>query len=230
MSMHQHDFAPETERRAARSTLAQNLRELIGLAIGTAATTEQLSAAAEQVAAIGEILRKAGVPSYRWGGPDPTDPDRHTFSDVSPMFGVANAIAPPMMLERTETGIVGHAVFGDAYEGPPGFVHGGIVAAAFDEVLGMAQLNSGLGGMTGRLTVHYRKPHPLNVRIAFEGTLDRVDGRKILASGKSMNARTGELLADAEAVFISVDFAKMSELHAARTAAEPVSRLAEDPS
>ena len=29
--------------------------------------------------------------------------------------------------------------FGAAYEGPPGSVHGGIIAAAFDEVLGMTQ-------------------------------------------------------------------------------------------
>ena len=54
--------------------------------------------------------------------------------------------------------MVGTATFGAAYEGPPGCVHGGFVAAAFDEVLGSTQSLSGEPGMTGRLTVNYRSP------------------------------------------------------------------------
>ena len=38
---------------------------------------------------------------------------------------------------------------GPAYEGPPGCVHGGFIAAAFDEVLGSTQSLSGSPGMTG---------------------------------------------------------------------------------
>ena len=40
------------------------------------------------------------------------------------------------MLGVADEHVVGHVVFGDAYEGPPGCVHGGFIAAAFDEVLG----------------------------------------------------------------------------------------------
>jgi hypothetical protein len=42
--------------------------------------------------------------------------------------------------------------FGSAYEGPPGCVHGGYVAAAFDEMLGFVQSLGGNPGMTARLT------------------------------------------------------------------------------
>ena len=84
------------------------------------------------------------------------------FFDHSPMLGQANPLAPPIRLWLEGDRIHGTATFGAAYEGPPGCVHGGYVAAAFDEVLGSTQSLSGSPGMTGRLTVHYRKPTPLN--------------------------------------------------------------------
>ena len=40
--------------------------------------------------------------------------------------------------------------------------HGGYVAAAFDEVLGLAQDLGGQSGMTGTLTIKYRRPTPLH--------------------------------------------------------------------
>ena len=58
--------------------------------------------------------------------------------------------------------------FGSAYEGPPGHVHGGFVAAAFDEVLGYVQSLGGRPGMTGTLTVRYRSPTPLYTELRFE--------------------------------------------------------------
>ncbi len=66
-------------------------------------------------------------------------------------------------------GVIGHANFGVAYEGPPGYVHGGIIAAAFDEVLGMAQSLTGNPGMTGTLSIRYRRPDPcLLTELVFE--------------------------------------------------------------
>ena len=60
-------------------------------------------------------------------------------------------------------------MFNAAYEGPPGNVHGGMVAAAFDEVLGMAQSLSGNAGFTGTLTIRYRSPTPLYEPLLFRG-------------------------------------------------------------
>ncbi len=80
--------------------------------------------------------------------------------------------------------VVGTVTCGSAYEGPPGHVHGGYVAALFDELLGLTQSLSGKHGMTGRLTVHYRSPTPLHTELRVEGTLDRSEGRKILCSGR----------------------------------------------
>jgi len=105
-------------------------------------------------------------------------------------------------------------VFGHAYEGPPGHVHGGIVAAAFDELLGATQALSGSPGMTGQLSVSYRAPTPLHVPLRFESTLDSVEGRKITTSARLYAGET--LCAEARGLFISVDFAKIASMRADR--------------
>lgn len=131
----------------------------------------------------------------------------HGHFDDSPIVGLANPLAPPVHVEIEGETVVGWATFGEQYEGPPGKVHGGFVAAAFDDVLGMAQSLGGRPGMTGRLTIRYRAPHPLHTRIRYEAKLESVDGRKTLVTGASYDGDT--LLAEAEGLFISVDFTKL---------------------
>lgn len=132
----------------------------------------------------------------------------------SPLLGLANPLAPPLRLEVRDGMVHGTARFGAAYEGPPSSVHGGFVAAAFDEVLGMTQTLSGAPGMTGTLTVRYRSPTPLHADLRFEGTLDKVEGRKRFTSGRLYAGET--LTAEADGLFISVDFAKIAEMMARR--------------
>jgi acyl-coenzyme A thioesterase PaaI-like protein len=81
-------------------------------------------------------------------------------------------------------------------------VHGGFLAAAFDEVLGMAQSLTGNPGMTGTLTIRYRRPTPLLTELVFEAYVDRVEGRKIFTHG-TLSAN-GQLTAEAEGLFIAV--------------------------
>ena len=131
----------------------------------------------------------------------------HGHFDDSPVVGLANPLAPPVHVEIEGETVVGWATFGEQYEGPPGKVHGGFVAAAFDDVLGMAQSLGGRPGMTGRLTIRYRAPHPLHTRIRYEAKLESVDGRKTLVTGASYDGDT--LLAEAEGLFIAVDFTKL---------------------
>ena len=100
----------------------------------------------------------------------------------SPFVGRANPVAPPLHLAVVDGHIEATVTFGRSYEGPPGYVHGGFVAGIFDEVLGAAQAFSGRAGMTGRLTVHYRSPTPLDTELRMRADLDSVDGRKIFCS------------------------------------------------
>lgn len=171
--------------------------------------TALLEAAARELEGPGKLRSYEGFAESANAGRDP-----HAHFDHSPIIGLANPIAPPLRIERTPEMVICRAVFGSAYEGPPGSVHGGWVAAAFDEVLGMAQSLGGSPGMTGTLTVRYRKPTPLHRELRFEGTLDRVEGRKTFTIGKCYDGDT--LTAEAEAIFIRVDFSKIVAMMTAR--------------
>jgi acyl-coenzyme A thioesterase PaaI-like protein len=80
-------------------------------------------------------------------------------------------------------------------------VHGGFVAAAFDDLMGSAQTLSGIAGYTGTLTVKMLRPTPLLRRIDYEAGVDRVEGRKIYVWAHS--TCDGERLAEADIVFIA---------------------------
>lgn len=139
-------------------------------------------------------------------------------TDYSPLSGRANPLAPPMTFWIDGDTLFSEATFGHAYEGPPGCVHGGILAAAFDEILGAAQAASGDPGMTGTLTVVYRAPSPLHAPIRFEATLDDVQGRKVMTSARSyvagpsgdISADDRMLTAESHGIFISIDFEKLA--------------------
>jgi acyl-CoA thioesterase FadM len=75
-----------------------------------------------------------------------------------------------------------------------------MIALAFDEVLGIANIASGNPGMTGRLIVHYRAPTPLFHELHFRAGLDRVEGRRIMSRAQLWDGET--LCAEAEGLFV----------------------------
>lgn len=205
---------PLTPRQEELRRVGDALRALIGGVVATEAPTDALAALAddleEVVAGWAHHPRRTSYAAAAEAGPGG---DVHAFLDDSPMIGRANPLAPPLRLDL-EPGdppqIVGTARFGPQYEGPPGHVHGGYLAAAFDEVLGFAQSLGGKPGMTGTLTIRYRSPTPLRVELALRGWVERVEGRKIFTRG---TIHTGDrLCAEAEAIFVSIDFKKMAIL------------------
>jgi acyl-coenzyme A thioesterase PaaI-like protein len=202
-----------TPRRAAMRRLAEDARVLIEKLAGADPTDDAIERAAALMEQAAAELAVAGAKGRSYEGfaeSTIAGGAPHAHFDHSPIIGQANPIAPPLHVQRYDDKVVALATFGSAYEGPPGSVHGGMVAAAFDEVLGMAQSLGGAPGMTGTLTVKYRKPTPLHRELRFEGTLDRVDGRKLFTSGRCYDGDT--LTAEAEGLFISVDFSKIAAM------------------
>jgi len=127
--------------------------------------------------------------------------DSH-FLDYSPLVGWLNPLAPPISATVVDGSVVGDVQCGDAYEGPPGCVHGGFIAAGFDELLGFAQSLAGQPGMTGRLEVSYRSPTPLHQPVRYQASVERVEGRKIFTVATLHHGDT--LCAQAEGLFISM--------------------------
>lgn len=211
--------APASGRRAQAHRLANAMRSVIDHLVQVAAPEDDLSAAADALERYAERLAKYPVArAYEGFAESANAGDVHAFFDHSPLIGMANPLAPPIRLAVIGNRVEGHGSFGLAYEGPPGYVHGGFIAASFDEVLGMAQSMTGNPGMTGTLTIRYRKPTPLLTDLVFEAWVDRVEGRKIFTQGKL--SANGQLTADAEGLYIAIGherFAAMAAEVAART-------------
>lgn len=118
--------------------------------------------------------------------------------------GPANAIAVPLAMTIDDDGAVrGATSFGPLYEGTPGVVHGGFVAAVFDQMLGAAAAAAGSAMVTGTMTIRYKRPTPIGVELVFTTRLERSEGRRLVVVGECAAAE--ELTAEAEAVFVTVD-------------------------
>ena len=204
-----------TPRRAEMRRVGDALRRIIDKLVATEAPAGELAHLAGMLEGLAGVLEpwpqghsfEGFAESANAGRPD-------AFFDNSPIIGRANPLAPPMEIAIEDGKVVGTVCYGAAYEGPPGCVHGGYVAATFDELLGMAQALTGARGMTGTLTIRYRSPTPLHRDLRFEGEFLRQEGRKIFTAGKCFDG--DQLTAEAEGIFITVDFARIAELYAAR--------------
>jgi acyl-coenzyme A thioesterase PaaI-like protein len=188
--------------------------------VSTTASPEELAAAATQLESIAASL--SSLPAgHQYEGfseaanagaalramaelRDEDDPERFGFFDHSPLIGLANPLSPPMEMDydpADPSRLRARVTFGPAYEGPPGCVHGGYVAAIFDELLGATQSLSGTQGMTAHLDVDYRSPTPLGEELLLHGWLSETEGRKIWAQA---TLHVGDrLCAEARALFLA---------------------------
>jgi acyl-coenzyme A thioesterase PaaI-like protein len=120
--------------------------------------------------------------------------------------GKANPMGVAAHLYRDGHEAVGEVVLGAAFEGAPGRAHGGIVAALIDETMGLVLSIERTPGFTGRLTITYRAPTPLGVKLQARARLTKRDGRKLIIEGELHH--DGQLLAQAVGLFIAVDTEK----------------------
>jgi acyl-coenzyme A thioesterase PaaI-like protein len=205
---------PATGRRAEAHRIATAMRRVIDHLVQVAAPEESLRAAADALEKYAERLAQYPVSrSYEGFAETANAGDTNAFFDHSPLIGMANPLAPPIRLAVVGDKVVGHVNFGVAYEGPPGYVHGGLLAAAFDEVLGMAQSLTGSPGMTGTLSIRYRRPTPLLTELVFEARVTKIEGRKIFTH--CAVSADGVVTAEAEGLFIAVGHERFQQMAAA---------------
>jgi hypothetical protein len=192
----------------AKRRLAAAVRELAALTATTDAPETTLNEAARAVEAEIERLRPHPARTFRDAfATCKTEEDFAPFADRSVMTGLSNPLSPPMRLSMEGGKAIGRVTFGVIYEGIPGHVHGGLVAAALDEALGYLAVNNDISGLTAVLTTKYRAPTPLQKELTIEANVVRTDGRKAYVEAR---IRCGEIVtAEAEAVFVAVDRDRM---------------------
>jgi acyl-coenzyme A thioesterase PaaI-like protein len=193
----------ETEPRARKHRLVREVKRVIELVAhldsdetdprAVDRATERVRDLAESLEPLPSLLAKGGLGAQ--SGP------QGALLERSGISGRSNPLAPPVQWTVTDDVTTGSATYSPAYEGPVGHVHGGFVAAAFDDLMGAAQLASGRAGYTGTLTVKMLRPTPLGQRIDYEAGVEGVEGRKIWVWARS--SCRGERLAEASIVFIA---------------------------
>jgi uncharacterized protein (TIGR00369 family) len=121
-------------------------------------------------------------------------------------FGCGQANPAGLKLEfskSAENVVVSHATVSDNYEGPPGYLHGGIIATLLDEAMSKANRAQGVTAMTRQMQVEYLRPVPSGSPIRIEGSVTRSEGRKHWTEACIQNA-DGVVLAHATGLFIAI--------------------------
>jgi len=121
--------------------------------------------------------------------------------------GIANPIGLHLKFFITAPGeVTAECTLPAQYQGYPGIVHGGIVAAMLDEAAGrsfMGEVENPRFTYTARLEVRYRKNVPIDQPLRLVGHAETSKTR--LATAKSaIYGPDGSLLAEAEALLINV--------------------------
>jgi acyl-coenzyme A thioesterase PaaI-like protein len=203
-------FTESVDPADHRARLATSARRVIDELARSTETSEAFDRAAALVEQAADILAEGGHGRPYDGAAEASlrDHQRNSFLHHSPFVGGLNPLAPPITMRVEGSGetmrIIGTVTYGAAYEGPPGCVHGGFIAAGFDEVLGFTQSFSGQPGMTARLDVSYRSPTPLWHPLRYEGRIVGVEGRKIHVTATLAAVADERLCAEAVGLFISM--------------------------
>ncbi len=183
--------------------LAESVRELVDATIRTEVDADEVAAIKAEIDAATARLRAKQIDGafgvrYTTGG------DRMAWGN--PVIGVRNPIAPPLVINRDESGgAFTDFHLGAAYEGPPGHVHGGISALVLDHVLGEAASDTEKPHFTGTITMRYLRTTRLGWLHA-EARIDRTDGVKTYVVGHL--ADDEGVTVEAEGVFIKPRWAR----------------------
>lgn len=201
--------ADEHDRLAAiYGPLTEDVRALIDAALKTEAEPDSIDAARTAIRTATDMLRSRERDEVRvvrravggrpvvWG---------------NAVIGLRNAIAPPLVVAHSadSSSCWSEFTLNSAYEGPPGWVHGGVCALVLDHVLGEAA-SSGLTKplFTGTLTLRFVRGTPLG-RLRADAAVERTEGVKSFVAGHLSDA--DGVTVEAEGIFITPSWARAGE-------------------
>ena len=189
----------------ARQRLASATRALNEKLVSTDIDPELAAALTEKIEDLTEELSQAqqvsGLVDMARRGQRGTIDD--VMGELVSVGGRSHPCSPELRWQEAPNQIMGTVRFSQAFEGPPGHVHGGWVAGVLDHLMGMTHVRTGYPGMTGGLSVRYLKPTPLNEAIEVSAQATELDDKRTEVKAEM---RFGETTtATAEAIFVRVD-------------------------
>ncbi len=132
--------------------------------------------------------------------------DSRSMADAMPydvVIGTYNPLAPPLTVEIRPPKAYATANFRPAHEGAPGWVHGAVIAGAFDIVLTAANHLEDAAGPTTRLEIRYRRPTLIDQEASFEAWIDRRHRNRVVSKGVLL--QHGVVKVEAEGEFVILD-------------------------
>jgi hypothetical protein len=200
------DDAPIGPHRQSRQSLAAALRSFVADVVDQ--DLDQ-GVALDLLARIEDLRERAVGPRRpRYYEQGMGESAKVSFIDFSAISGLAHPFGIPMRIEDAADPsgapcIRARVTIGLAHEGPPHGVHGGVMAAIFDELLGHAQQIHKTLALTASLTIRYKSITPIDEELEFfaqvtHGTGKRWNGRATCTAGEKVTA-------EAEALFIAFD-------------------------
>jgi len=150
-----------------------------------------------------------------------TFPIKQPNSKMCFICGLENPIGLHLHIYETEPGVIeSKYIAPDHFQGYPGVLHGGIVAAILDEISGRAHMGDEKNPrfmFTGKLEVKYRKNVPVGKLLKVVGKAGRIRSKMAESWAGIYDGETDELLAEANALHINVpedqfDLSKLDEL------------------
>jgi acyl-coenzyme A thioesterase PaaI-like protein len=190
------------QRREAVTELGDALRALVEQASTTEVPADDLRRAAERIRQTTVLLGRQVRDRASMPGVDDLLGGVRMYN---PVTGAGSALAPPLRIEQDADVAVGSCTLGVAFEGPPGYAHGGVSAMLLDQMLGYAVSASGHPGMTVGLDTAYRAPVPLLTPLRLTAEVREIDGRRVTAYGTIATAAEPEtLLVAATGTFVAL--------------------------
>ncbi len=118
--------------------------------------------------------------------PPPPDGAAIEFDASSLVGGPINPFTMGARYHRDGDEAVGRVTIGRCFEGPPDRVHGGVICAIFDEVMGSVFRATGTAsGFTGELKVRFEAAAPLGVELEFRARQVGAEGRRQFIEGEA---------------------------------------------
>ena len=115
--------------------------------------------------------------------------------------GQANLFGLQLELEpRPGGGVEGRFFVKQDHQGPPGFAHGGVIAAALDEAMALLLRGQGTAALTGRLEVDLLAPVPVGAFVTVRAELLESGERKLVLTAEA--AVEGQSAARGRGVFV----------------------------
>ncbi len=134
--------------------------------------------------------------------PDGSNLDVLGFEDRA-VGGSSNPMSLELGVRYDTDEVVADVVLRSAFEGAPGRAHGGIIAAAFDDVTGFLIARLEEPAFTVELTVRYLAPVRVEESLEIRARIDGRERRRIFISAEARVAET--VVATCQATYLTVD-------------------------